>query len=88
MHWHSLALQKEMNNISCTVAYHSDEKWIATCWFKSEVPTGPFGYSNRAQLLENLYVDVDAMQSKGSNGVLRFQTFIEGFRGPGSFCRE
>lgn len=44
--------EKDWRAIHCSLTV-PEEKWIATCWFRSEALTGPFSYLKKAAMLEN-----------------------------------
>ncbi|KAL7540385.1 hypothetical protein ACHAXR_010069 [Thalassiosira sp. AJA248-18] len=43
--------EKDLRSLHCGLTV-PEEKWIATCWFRSDALTGPFSFWKRAQLLE------------------------------------
>ena len=45
--------EKDLRQLHCSLPV-PEEKWIATCWFRSDALTGPFAYLKKAQLLEEL----------------------------------
>jgi hypothetical protein len=44
---------KEWRALHCSLPV-PEEKWIATCWFRSEALTGPFSYLKKEALLESV----------------------------------
>lgn len=43
--------EKDLRSLHCSLTV-PEEKWISTCWFRSEALTGPFSSLKRARLLE------------------------------------
>lgn len=44
--------ERDFRSLHCSLMV-PQEKWIATCWFRSKALTGPFAWMKRAQLLED-----------------------------------
>ena len=42
---------KDLRSLHCSLSV-PEEKWISSCWFRSEALTGPFGYMKKAWLQE------------------------------------
>jgi hypothetical protein len=42
--------EKDWRSLHCSLAV-PQEKWISTCWFRSEALTGPFGYMKKEAML-------------------------------------
>ena len=46
---HDINGEKDLRTLHCSLPV-PEEKWIATCWYRSESLTGPFGYLKISRL--------------------------------------
>lgn len=60
--------EKDLRTLHCSLPV-PEEKWIATCWYRSEALTGPFGYLKRSRLFSECTEHIYETQEQLEHGL-------------------